>query len=74
MPIAYGQCKGRKYPNVQTPYEPPEQVDKTKNKKKCTRCHRVLPLYEFYRDYSSTDGYQTICADCQRKRRSKKKK
>lgn len=32
--------------------------------KECSRCHRVLPESEFYKNISSKDGLQFWCKSC----------
>jgi len=39
--------------------------------KKCTQCHKLKDLSEFYRNSSSKDGRRTNCKVCQNKSRDK---
>lgn len=32
--------------------------------KLCSKCHKKLPLTNFYLDDSKADGYKTICKEC----------
>ena len=36
------------------------------DRKRCDKCHRLLPKYMFYPDDSSIDGLRHICRDCER--------
>lgn len=35
--------------------------------KTCQKCGRELPLTDFHRNSTSTDGYCAVCKDCRRK-------
>lgn len=52
MPIGYGQCKGRKYNNVQKIYDKKNKKKKPKvinapKMKTCGRCGERLPVEDF---------------------------
>ena len=32
--------------------------------KLCSKCHKRLPLKEFYKDYCKPDGYKAMCKEC----------
>lgn len=34
--------------------------------KRCTKCHKVKPLSEYYRDKRATDGLHSSCKECHR--------
>lgn len=35
--------------------------------KRCSRCERVLPLSQFYRDKSMRDGHASQCKECNKR-------
>ena len=39
-----------------------------KTHKRCTRCGRVRPLYEFHADRRAADGHRSKCRDCHLRR------
>ena len=43
------------------------------NECECFVCHRVKPLTEFAKDSRRINGYSTICRECDRQRRYKRK-
>ena len=36
--------------------------------KKCSKCHRVLPVENFRKDSGKSSGYRSQCKDCERPR------
>lgn len=72
MPIAYGQCKGRKYNNQQPLPEKPKQPKKARKVVsfiKCPECGLEKPPMLFRKDSSKKSGYKKICSACEKKNR-----